>query len=184
MSMRGAARVVCVGDSITFGEHVTSDRRWTTLMALARPEWNVLNRGVNGETTRDGLLRFPMDVQAPRPDVTVIQFGHNDANTWACDNGLPRVSDQSYVANLREMAIRAKHFGSKVIVLAPHRTGLNSRYDARVEKYAKAAFALRGATVVGRPFATPEDLLDGLHLNDLGHQTAARYITTLVEEIL
>lgn len=181
MSMRGAARVVCVGDSITFGEHVTSDRRWTTLMALARPEWNVLNRGVNGETTRDGLLRFPMDVQAPRPDVTVIQFGHNDANTWACDNGLPRVSEASYVANLSEMVERALHFGSKVIVLAPHRTRLDDAYNARIERYAGAAGRVFGEA---RPFAAPEDLLDGLHLNDLGHQRSARYITTLVEEIL
>ena len=185
-NMRGAGRVVCVGDSITFGEHVTSDRRWSSLMALARPELNVLNRGVNGETTRDGLLRFPMDVQAPRPDVTVIQFGHNDANTWRCDNGLPRVLPDCYRENLVEMAVRAGHFGSRVLIVAPHATRLDDPYNDRIEAYSIASqvAAKRAGCAWVRIPIRPEHLLDGLHLNELGHEIEAEFLAPLVGGLL
>ena len=183
MNMRGTQRVICVGDSITFGEHVTSDKRWTSRMALARPEWNVLNRGVNGETTRDGLLRFPMDVQAPRPDVTIIQFGHNDANTWKCDNGLPRVSRECYCWNLVEMATRAAHFGSKVLIVAPHATRLDNDYNKRVDSYSDESHLAAKLTksMWYRVEIERQHLLDGLHLNELGHEIAADRLAILVE---
>jgi len=44
----------------------------------ARPDWRVLNRGVNGERSDQIAARFDRDVLAERPDAVVIIAGVND----------------------------------------------------------------------------------------------------------
>jgi lysophospholipase L1-like esterase len=120
-----------MGDSITFGQYVDPQLRWTTLVTerlqqvyLETPvQIYALNRGVSGETTRQGLERFPTDVQQIGPDVMTLQFGLNDCNCWLTDGGLPRVSAAAFRANLLEMITRARRFGTRQIILANnHRT--------------------------------------------------------------
>ena len=124
--------LVFMGDSITAGQYVVPASRWTdlvaarvrrTLEANAESPYYFYNRGISGETTRQGLERFARDVQEARPDVMTLQFGLNDCNCWDTDRGLPRVSEPAYRANLVEMIDRARHFGVKQIILSTnHRT--------------------------------------------------------------
>lgn len=124
--------ILFMGDSITEGQYVDSDLRWTNLVA-ERIRESLLpidsdlhffhNRGVSGETSRQGLERYPHDVQNVHPDIMTLQFGLNDCNCWDTDHGLPRVSEEAYRANLIEMIVRARHFGVKHIILSTnHRT--------------------------------------------------------------
>src|SRR4051794_36167996 len=120
-----AVTIVFMGDSITFGQYVDHELRWTSLVGneliadhLSTPiNFHILNRGVSGETTRQGLERFPADVQQHRPDIMTLQFGLNDCNCWVTDAGLPRVSEAAYRANLIEMIERAGRFGAGRIIL-------------------------------------------------------------------
>ncbi len=123
--------LVHMGDSITFGQYVDASLRWTTLIqnkiSKHFDENNLkvtsFNRGISGETTRMGLLRYPQDVQQLNPTLMTLQFGLNDCNCWETDGGLPRVSPRSYKSNLIEMIGRARHFGAKHIILGTnHRT--------------------------------------------------------------
>ena len=134
-SVSNLVTVVFMGDSITAGQYVDPPLRWTDLVSdqfqrkyLASP-LNILflNRGVSGETTRQGLERFPRDVQANWPDVMTLQFGLNDCNCWATDRGLPRVSPSAYKANLIEMIERARHFGARDIILATNHPTLRKK---------------------------------------------------------
>lgn len=129
--MRATVTVVHMGDSITFGQYIDPRHRWTTLLAeriepecaAAKVDIFAHNRGVSGETTRQGLERYQADVQELRPDVLTLQFGLNDCNCWQTDAGLPRVSERAFAANLVEMIARARRFGARQIVLANnHRT--------------------------------------------------------------
>ena len=45
-------KVVCIGDSITAGQHVPAGSGWVELLGY-------VNAGVSGDTTRLGLERFP-----------------------------------------------------------------------------------------------------------------------------
>ena len=121
--------VVYMGDSITFGQYLDPSVRWTALIdqrlgeRFPGVELRSFNRGISGETTRMGLERFPRDVQELRPDVMTLQFGLNDCNCWETDEGLPRVSEAAFRANLIEMIERARRFGARAIVLSTnHRT--------------------------------------------------------------
>lgn len=124
-------KVVHVGDSITFGQHIDPTVRWTSLvrdrLVDRYRDTNILiesiNSGVSGDTTRMALERFPRDVQSFEAPVVTIQFGLNDCNCWATDRGLPRVSPAAFEANLVEMIGRARNFGARHVVLATnHRT--------------------------------------------------------------
>jgi lysophospholipase L1-like esterase len=152
-------RIVHMGDSITFGQHIDPGVRWTSLVRDRLVDQyrgtkiaiDAINSGVSGETTRMGLERFPRDVQAFEAPIVTIQFGMNDCNFWATDRGLPRVSPAAFVANLVEMVARARNFGARHLVLATnHRTlrrallpngepyeEANARYSALVREVAK-----------------------------------------------
>ncbi len=47
-------------------------------MRRARPEWEVLNRGMRGQRTDQILQRFEFDVLENRPEVMILMAGTND----------------------------------------------------------------------------------------------------------
>lgn len=124
-------KIVFMGDSITEGQHIDPKVRWTTIVSSEIQkaftsktiEFGFINQGVSGETTRQGLERYPESVQKHRADIVTIQFGLNDGNHWETDEGLPRVSHAAFRANLQEMIQRALHFGAKkILVINNHKT--------------------------------------------------------------
>jgi len=129
--------IVFMGDSITEGQYVHHSLRWTELVssklkrsyaARLNPERQFFyTHGVSGETTRQGLERFPRDVQQFRPEVMTLQFGLNDCNCWDTDLGLPRVSEAAYRSNLVEMIERARRFGVTHIILSTNHPTLRLR---------------------------------------------------------
>lgn len=125
-----------MGDSITEGQYVDPLLVWTHLVeaklrasasAAVSAKLVFFRRGISGETTRQGLERFPRDVQQARPTVMTLQFGLNDCNCWDTDEGHPRVSEAAYRANLMEMIDRARLFGAREIVLSTNHPTLRRR---------------------------------------------------------
>ncbi len=152
------------------------------------------NRGISGETTRQGLERFPRDVQVLEPNVMTLQFGLNDCNCWDTDRGLPRVSEAAYRANLLEMIARARAFGASHIILSTNHPTLRYRklidgktleerrikYNEIVRDVAKEAKVIlcdieKAFEDVDRDqlraMLLPEP--DVLHLSQLGHERYA-----------
>jgi len=83
--------IVALGDSTTAGTpgfrspieappdgagDVRSQYAWWLMQA--RPEWRVLNRGVNGERSDQIRARFERDVLAAMPDAVIVIAGVND----------------------------------------------------------------------------------------------------------
>src|SRR5687768_8662371 len=200
--------VVFFGDSITEGQYVHHSLRWTEIVSGALKAQFAARldpqrqlhyvHAISGETTRQGLERFPRQVQQMSPDVLTIQFGLNDCNCWDTDRGLPRVSEAAYRANLREMIDRARHFGTRQIILSTNHPTLRHRPMASGEtleqRRAKYNYIVRdvareaGVTLcdIEAAFASASreqlaELLipepDVLHLSPSGHQIYADAIT-------
>jgi lysophospholipase L1-like esterase len=181
--------IVCIGDSITYGQHLADDSKaWPNLLREG-----VQAFGVPGDTTRLGLERFPADVQASAPSVVIIQFGHNDANRWQTDRGLNRVSPRAFKANLEEMVERARTFGAIPLLctLTPsHRSDTHAldvqRYDSILRRVADEEAVrlidVRSAflpAVVSAPLFIMED---GLHLTERGHKVYADTVQQVLDE--
>jgi lysophospholipase L1-like esterase len=208
-----ALTVLFMGDSITEGQYVDTSLRWTNMIAdeltrvyLSTPvNIQFLNKGISGETTRQGLERFPRDVQAQLPDLMTLEFGLNDCNCWVTDRGLPRVSIAAYRANIIEMIQRARLFGAKEIIVQNNHPTLRrkvllsgesledgrKRYNAVVREIAielgvvfcdiESAFkGLDDSALDAELLPYP----DHLHLSVQGHRRYAAAIKPLIEQAL
>lgn len=71
-------KIVCLGDSITWGFPWGPDYSWVNLTGISTG-FAIVNRGVNGDTTDDLLRRFNYDVITTKPSHVIIMAGTNDA---------------------------------------------------------------------------------------------------------
>ncbi|MAX24201.1 MAG: hypothetical protein CMJ19_06830 [Phycisphaeraceae bacterium] len=91
--MTGRKRIVCLGDSITWGSRLAYFR-WTThlqkkLNQKHPMQWHVINAGINGNTS--GMIRDRVsNVLALDPTLVILQMGFNDAH-------VPETAEQSRV---------------------------------------------------------------------------------------
>ena len=120
MSPIRKTRIVAFGDSITQGlECEALEQRWPSLvekmLQILQPDTHVeiINSGVGGNTSREGLARFGKDVSAHKPDLVLIEFGGNDA-TPAIARFVPVAE---YRQNLETMISDISEWGGRSIIL-------------------------------------------------------------------
>jgi acyl-CoA thioesterase-1 len=103
--------IVCFGDSLTAGAGLDPAQSYPDVLQKeldARGKrYRVVNAGVSGDTTQDGLARLPM-VLAEKPAIVVLEFGAND--------GLRGQPVASATANLRQMIEGLQKAGAKVVL--------------------------------------------------------------------
>jgi len=75
-------RIVCFGDSVTFGWNIRYDLSYPYLLGKnlegKYPEVKVINCGVGGNTITDAFARIEKDVLYYKPYLVIINFGLND----------------------------------------------------------------------------------------------------------
>lgn len=73
--------IVCFGDSLTAGFGLDPGQSYPDLLQRELDRggyrYRVVNLGVSGDTTQDGLERLPL-VLAEKPRIVVLEFGAND----------------------------------------------------------------------------------------------------------
>ena len=70
-------KILAFGDSITYGYNVNSDKNYPSVLSnLLQSE--VINAGVNGELTKDGLERLPKLLKKYKPQILILCEGGND----------------------------------------------------------------------------------------------------------
>lgn len=94
-------KVVCIGDSFTRGFKIKANEAWAALLG-ERPGVEVLNQGINGDSTAGMLSRFQRDVIDAAPSRVIIAGGINDL--------ILRVSPDSACSNMATMVHQARHY--------------------------------------------------------------------------
>ncbi len=106
--------VVCLGDSITMGVHLPEDRGYPSVLESLLPGMKVINAGIGGNTSSQGLARFDHDVVKHAPVAVVLLFGTNDSvPQWRASTVFPLNNTK----NLREMVDRCREHGANVVLL-------------------------------------------------------------------
>lgn len=103
-------KVVCLGDSITYGWPWGPEVSWTTMLG-EQIEGEVINRGIPGNTTTQMLERFEKAVLTFHPSHVIIMGGLNDV---VLQDSFDRIT-----WNLRSMAEIAREHEIKVIFGQP-----------------------------------------------------------------
>ena len=93
------ASVVILGDSLSYGTGADKNEDYPSLLA-ASTGWSIVNAGVPGDTTADGLERLPDLLKQHQPTLLIIELGGNDFL-----HGVPKAQT---IANLKAMIVDAK----------------------------------------------------------------------------
>jgi len=126
--------VVCLGDSVTgVYYHTGGLRAWPEMLELAFRQSHphaairVINAGISGHTTTDGLARLEQDVLQHHPTLVTISFGLND---------MTRVPPEQFRTNLEQLIDRCRAAQSLVVLCTPNAViNTDGRPISRLKEY-------------------------------------------------
>lgn len=180
-------KIVLFGDSIIAGyfkeavSPVLINLVKDNLQVLAMEEVTLVNAGMPGDTTRDGLKRLEKEVLSESPDMVVVFFGAND-----CSEDRP-ISVTEYGENLETM-IRKIGREKVILITAPF---IDSGRRPERPDYQVRQFVSKGkeiASVAKIPsidlyqamtgYSGTDEFLqaDGLHFSQYGYDLLAALI--------
>ncbi|MRR56315.1 MAG: arylesterase [Deltaproteobacteria bacterium] len=109
------AVVLAFGDSLTYGTGALPEQSYPAVLQnlISR---TVINAGVPGETTSEGLARLPHFLERFRPAVVLLCLGANDM--------LRGLDEGAAAENLREMIRLSKKQGAQVVLIGVPRPNL------------------------------------------------------------
>ena len=179
--------IVAFGDSLTAGFGAEPGNSYPDFLQKdldqAGLRWHVINAGVSGDTTTDGVNRLP-EILAYKPKVVIVEFGGNDGL-----RGLPLETTR---ANLEQIVTTLQKSGATVILAGmtlPPNYGPDYiksfeqiyRDLAATYKLTRIPFLLEGvATVATRNLMQRDGLHPTAQGNAIVAQTVMRYLKPLL----
>jgi acyl-CoA hydrolase len=108
------ANVVVLGDSLTYGTGATSGEDYVSLLSNSTG-WNIMNAGIPGNTSADGLDRLdallaPHDDGSQKIDLLIVELGGNDF--------LRHIPEAETVHNLSAILAKSKARSINTVLIA------------------------------------------------------------------
>jgi acyl-CoA hydrolase len=164
------AVVLVLGDSISAGHGLAREQSWVAQLAPLTG-WQLVNGGVSGDTTQQGLARLSALLEEHRPAAVIIELGGNDM--------LRRLSTRETVKTLDAIIGEVRAGGARPVLMAipaPSVAGAAFGSLSDAEFYAETAKRQQVPLideVVADVLSTPSLKLDQLHPNAEGHRELA-----------
>jgi acyl-CoA thioesterase-1 len=172
-ALKSDARVLAIGDSLTFGYGASPDASWPVKLGEITG-WQVENAGVNGDTSAGALQRLPSLLAAGSYDAILIGIGGNDM--------LRGVSASATRDNIAALVKEAREHTPHVALLATPapdamRAFVGSLSDAPFyEEVAKSGQALLVANVYSSVLSDASLRSDRIHANAQGYAKVAQLL--------
>jgi len=181
------SKILCIGDSITFGYELDHTKKWTTLLG-EELQAEVINCGVNGDTTAGMLSRFDNNLNLYNPTHVIITGGTNDL--WF---GL---KDELIIANIFTMARQAKFCDIIPVIGIPPSTINLNELNFLQEDFAECVRSFQNTLL---NFCKEKEILtidfsknmsinhymeDGLHINEAGQNIMAINAAAILSKIM
>ena len=130
-------KIVCLGDSVTGIYYHTGGRRaYPEMVAVGLTQTDpaikltVVNAGLSGHSTVNGIARLQKDVLDHKPDLVTVMFGLND---------MVRVPLADFQTNLRTIIARCRAINAEVLLCTPNGVMESAgRPIAKLEEYNRA----------------------------------------------
>ncbi len=178
-------KLIAFGDSLTAGFGVPPGDSYPDylqkLLDARHYPWQVINAGVSGDTSTDGVARLP-GVLEYKPDIVILELGANDGL-----RGLPVETTES---NLKQIIHAVEQAGARVVLAGmtlPPNYGLD--YIRPFEKVFTGLAAQHKLTLI--PFLLAgvggnATLMqqDGLHPTAEGNRRVAGNVMRVLEPLL
>ncbi len=177
--------IVCFGDSLTAGYGADEGESYPDFLQadLNRDgyRYRVVNEGISGNTTKDGVDRLAGVVRM-HAAVVVLEFGGND--------GLRGIKVETTRMNLSRMIEALQASGAKVVLAgitlppdygADYVNEFTATYPVLSRKYDVPVLPFLLQNVYG---VAGMMQADGIHATDKGNEVVARNVLPLVEPLL
>ena len=167
------AVVLAFGDSLTYGTGALENESYPAVLA-ALIHRKVVNLGIPGETSAQGLLRLPDVLDEVKPDLLLLCSGGNDL--------LQKLDPAQTKANLKEMIQLAKERYIAVVLIAVPEPNLSVRPPAYYRELADEYKLPIEEEILPKVLGKRSLKSDYIHPNAGGYQLIAEAIAKLLKK--
>lgn len=166
--------IVVLGDSLVQGVGATKDNDFPAVLSKLINE-PIINMGVSGNTTGDGLARVK-EVIAEDPKIVLLLLGGNDY--------LRKISIEKTFKNIDQIILTLQREGAVVVLLGVQGGILGDKYEKYFEELSEKRGTLYVPNVLDGIIGRPNLMSDAIHPNDLGYQKIAEKIYPILNTVL
>lgn len=163
--------IVAFGDSLTEGVGTVQEHSYPSILAKLSG-FNVINAGVSGETTGEGLLRLPEVIERYQPSLLILLEGGNDI--------LRNKSATTIQKNLDSMITIALEKGIQVVLIGVPEKSLFSNSAPLYDELAVEYDLVFASSLLASLLRSPSKKSDAIHFNTEGYADLAEGIYELL----
>jgi acyl-CoA thioesterase-1 len=166
------ATILAFGDSLTFGTGAAPNKSYPArLSSLIGRE--IVNHGVPGEISRDGLNRLPGVLDEVKPALLILCHGGNDF--------LRKLDSKETEANVRAMVKLARDRHISVLLMATPRPGLMLSAPEFYDKIGSELSVPVEGAVLAKVLGDNSLKADLVHPNEMGYARVAEALAAALE---
>lgn len=168
--------IICFGDSLTFGYGVAPGEDYPTALSKLT-NIPVMNKGIDGNTSTDGLGRLDTDVLENDPLLVIIEFAGNDF--------MKKVPLEVTEKNVEQMIERVQAKGAMVALVDISAGGMFlNEYNRLFKRIARERGAIFVPSVLTKILTNPGRKSDFLHPNAKGYELFAQRVYKAIQPYL
>ena len=167
--------IICFGDSITFGYGANPGEDYPAALAkmLSLP---VINAGIDGDTSTEGLKRIDSDVLDRDPFLVIVEFGGNDF--------LSKIHLDETIKNIEEIVNRIESRGAMVAIADVSAGMIMSGYRKEFKRLSRKCNTIFIPNLFSGILTNPSLKSDSIHPNAQGYKVIAQKIYRVISPYL
>ncbi len=168
------AIILAFGDSLTYGTGVNPEQESYPARLAQLTNHIVVNQGVPGELSAEGLQRLPGVLHNIKPDLVILCHGGNDL--------IRQLDKTALKQNLRQMIALVQASGAQIVLLGVPSFNILLKVPDLYEELANEYHIPVDKTTLRMIEADPELKSDQVHFNAQGYQLLAQHIKQLLQD--
>ena len=166
--------ILAYGDSLTYGIGANSATQSYPAVLHELTGFTVINAGISGEVTAQGLRRLPMVLETVKPNLVILCHGGNDL--------IRRLGKEQLKSNLDQMITLIKNSGAEVVLLGVPSFNLTLAVPDLYAELAEIHQLPIDSDLLPMLERDPKMKSDQIHPNAAGYSVMATTIQSLLLE--
>jgi len=166
--------IIAFGDSLVAGVGAKYNEDFVSLLSLKIGE-PILNFGIAGNTTQDGLLRVDAMLEE-KPRIVILLLGGNDF--------IRKIPKQETFSNLKQLIVKIQKSGAVVVLLGVRGGVLVDGYNSDFKTLSKETGSVYVEDVLDGIFGKTALMNDSVHPNNEGYKIIAEKVYQEMKSVL
>jgi lysophospholipase L1-like esterase len=164
--------ILAFGDSITYGFGAKDNESYPSVLENIL-NIKVINSGINGEVSADGLKRLPQVLENVKPNLVILCHGGNDI--------LRKHDLQKTKQNIMQMIDIIRSYNADVILVGvPNLEGFFIQTADFYKEIAKEKSVIFEGEIIEKIIKSPRLKSDQIHPNKDGYEEIAKTLANLI----